>query len=265
MSNKTFYTLITGASEGLGKAFALECAGRGHQLILVALPQSRLNNLAAFIRCKYNVDVIIYELDLSLEASCHQLHSDVRSSGVQVNILINNAGVGHTRSFTESKFESYKLQVDLNITSMVLLTHLFLPCMHKQPSYILNVSSLCTFFYLPQKQVYGATKSFVYFFSRSLRKELKPYDISVSVLCPGGMNTNLYQFLSNRSLSPIGRLSLLDPAKVAYAGITGLLKRKETIIPGKLNRLFLIMDKVVFQSVKDLLINGQVNRMTKSV
>lgn len=264
MSNCNLYTLITGASEGLGKAFALECAGRRQNLIIVALPLSGLCHLAAFIRSNYNVDVIEHEMDLSVEKNCYQLYQQVVKSGVRVNILINNAGIGNTRGFIESCFESYKQQVDLNITSVVLLTHLFLPAMQNQPSYILNISSLSTFFYLPKKQVYGATKSFIYSFSRSLRKELSPLNISVSVLCPGGMNTNLHQYISNKSLSFITRLSLVDPHKVASIAITGLLKGKEKIIPGRLNRLFLLLDKVVLQSLKDMLIIRQVNRIAKS-
>lgn len=263
MSENILYTLITGASEGLGKAFALECARRGQHLILVALPRSGLNNLAVFIRRNYDVNVIVYELDLSLEANCYRLHHDVINSGILVKILINNAGIGNTQHFVETSFESYKRQVDLNITSVVLLTHLFVPCMRERPSYILNISSLCTFFYLPQKQVYGATKSFIYFFSRSLRKELRPFKISVSVLCPGGMNTNLQQFMCNRALSPIARFSMLDPQRVAFVAIRDLLKGKEKIIPGRLNRLFLLLDKVILPSIKDMLISRQLNRMVK--
>ena len=128
----------------------------------------------------------------------------------------------------------------------VQLTHLFLPELKKhQRSYILNVSSLCVFFYLAKKQVYGATKSFIYFFSKSLRKELQQQGVNVTVLCPGGINSNPFQYMLNHQASFFGRISVMNPEDIAPIAIKGLLKGKERIIPGKLNRLFMWLDKLL--------------------
>ena len=159
------YTLITGASEGLGKAMAIECAERNMNLVLVSLPSIELYQLASFIRRKYDVKVCEFELDLVSENNRLFLWRSIRESNISVNMLINNAGVGNTSSFSENSFELWQKQIQLNITSLVHLTHLFLPELKKHTkSYLLNVSSLVIFFYLPQKQVYGGYQIICLFF-----------------------------------------------------------------------------------------------------
>src|SRR6266487_958335 len=198
--NTKSYTIITGASDGFGKALAIECARRKMNLILVALPGAELYYLASFIERNFFIDVKVFEKDLTKEVDCHDLHSQVLKAGLKVNMLINNAGIGNTQVFTETLPELFKQQIKLNVLATTLLTSLFIPELKKHgPSHILNVGSLCSFFYLPKKQVYGATKSFIYFFSKSLRRELKQKNISVSVVCPGGMNTNFRVSLMNRT------------------------------------------------------------------
>ena len=185
------YTMITGASEGLGKALAIECAKRGMNLILVSLPGIELYQLASYIRRRYKVKVCEYETDISLEHNCLELWNTIKQHHLSINMLINNAGIGGTRQFDKTKIEVWQKHIQVNITGMVYLTHLLLPELKRHSrSYILNVSSLAVFFYLPGKQVYGATKSFIYFFSKSLRRELKKDGVQVSVLCPGGINSN---------------------------------------------------------------------------
>ena len=189
MDQNKHYTLITGASDGFGKALAIECARRKMNLVLVALPGPELANLAKFIRKNFRVDVKIFEKDLTCEPHCYDLLLEILHSNLHVNILINNAGIGNTQVFSETSPEFFKRQIKLNVIATTLLTSLFIPELKKYgPSYLLNIGSLSSFFYLPKKQVYGATKSFIYFFSKCLRHELEHENISVSVACPGGMN-----------------------------------------------------------------------------
>ena len=196
----TPYTIITGASEGLGKSFAIECAGRQMNLILVSLPGSGLTELAIFIRRNFKVSVITFEKDLSVSAACYELFLEIEKLGVSTNMLINNAGMGNTGLFDEGSPEFYEKQIGLNVVATTVITHLFVKSLKgKMPSFILNVGSLASFFYLPKKQVYGATKSYIYYFSKSLKKELKSKGVFVSVLCPGGINTNLSVTLINKN------------------------------------------------------------------
>ncbi|SRR5260221_7666931 len=256
------YTLITGASEGLGKALAIKCAERNMNLILVSLPGIELYQLACYIRRRYAVKVCEFETDLSRESDRLYLARMIRENNLPVNMLINNAGIGGTLDFSETDFYIWQKQIQLNITGLVHLTHLLLPELKRHPhSYIMNVSSLAVFFYLPQKQVYGATKSFIYFFSKSLRRELKPYNVHVSVLCPGGINSNPLHYLVNHGSTNIARSSSMTPEEVAITAINGLLKEKERIIPGKWNRLFIYLDKILPAFIKDKLIWKQVRNM----
>jgi uncharacterized protein len=249
-----YYTLITGASEGFGKALAIECACRKMNLILVALPGPELYSLAGFIKRNYCVDVISIEKDLCKDQSCIELFNEVNALNLQVNMLINNAGIGSTVLFEEGSINLFEKQIKLNVLATTLITRLFLETLKRNShSWILNVGSMSSFFYLPKKQVYGATKSFIYFFSKTLHKELKKDNVHVSVLCPGGMNTNLTLTLMNKTGNWLTRLSIMEPAEVVPVAIDGLLKRKEVIIPGRVNRFFMLLDKILPESIKEII------------
>ena len=264
MPNKK-YTLITGASEGFGKALAIECASRKMNLILVALPGPELYYLADFIKRNYKVDVVAFENDLTIEENCTLVYKQVMELGLAVNMLINNAGLGSTMLFSEGPISFYKKQIKLNILATTLLTHLFLDILKiNGPSYILNVGSLSSYFFLPKKQVYGATKSFIYCFSKSLNRELNKSEISVSVICPGNMNTNISVTQLLKTSNWLSRHSVMNPEDVAPVAINGLLNRKEVIIPGRLNKIFLLMNKLLPSFIKKILIGRQM-KAVKSV
>ncbi len=262
MDNNIKYCLVTGASEGFGKALALECASRNFNLVLVALPGRELFDLADFIRRNYPVDVVAMPFDLCLEENCSRLFEAVSALGLSVNMLINNAGLGSTMLFGEGSISFYQKQVRLNVVATTLLTRLFLDMLKtNSPSYILNVGSLSSFFFLAKKQVYGATKSFIYSFSKSLRCELRADDVHVSVICPGGMNTNSSVMLLIKSANLISRLSVLDPEVVAATAISGLLNHREVIISGRLNKLFLIINNLLPGFIKRMITGRQMKNL----
>jgi uncharacterized protein len=250
--NTKYYSLITGASEGLGKAFAIECAGRNQNLVLVALPGSGLHHLKRFLEKNFAVDVVILEKNLIKAESCIEVFQHATMMGLKINILINNAGMGNSTNFRKINPAILENLLDLNIKSVILLTRYFIEQLDKNiPAYILNISSLCNYFYLPEKQIYGGTKSFIYYFSRALRRELKQDNISVSVLCPGGVNNNIHSTLAHRKLNWFYRISIMNPEEVAPIAINGLLKRKKVIIPGKINRMFVFLDPLIPAFIKD--------------
>ena len=160
----TKYCIITGASEGFGKAIALECASRKMNLVLVALPGPELHNLAIFIERNFNVDVVTIGKDLSVEENYTSVFKQVNDMQLPVNMLINNAGIGSTMLFSEGSFTFYQKQIKLNALAATMLTSLFLETLKKNgPSYILNVGSLCSFFFL-QKTGLRCNKIFHLFF-----------------------------------------------------------------------------------------------------
>jgi len=250
-----YYTLITGASEGFGKALAIECARRNMNLVLVALPGPELFYLADFIKRNYGVTVITIEKDLCRDESCIALYNEVTAMRLQVNMLINNAGIGTTLLFEEGSIDLYERQIKLNVLATTLITRLFLDMLKRNgPAFILNVGSMASFFCLPKKQLYSATKSFIYFFSKNLNKELRKDNIHVSVLCPGSMNTNMTLTLMNKTGNYISRMAVMNPEEVAPLAIAGLLNKKEVIIPGRVNQLLMLLDRVTPPLIKKILL-----------
>lgn len=236
---------ITGASEGLGKYLALECARRRMNLVLVALPNSNLESLASFIRRNCGVQVWVFEKDLCAEESCVEIYEAVKEQGLTVNILINNAGIGGTFSFQQRSMQYYNTLLRLNVVALTTLTSLFLDDLRQsKPAFILNVSSMAGLIPLPKKSVYGGSKAYVLGFSKSLRRELKHERISVSVLCPGAMNTTWQLMVLHRMGSWLSRQSVVEPCDVARIAIRQLLRGKEVIVPGWWNRCFLVWNRI---------------------
>lgn len=260
MCNK--YALITGASEGLGKFLAIECAKRQMNLVLAALPGSGLRTLQKYIIKTFGVDVFCVELDLSEEKNCYQLYQQVTDEGISISVLINNAGIGGTFSFDDKDAWYYSKVIALNAVTPTILCRLFLSELKKNnPSFIMNVSSLAGIFNIPNKQVYGGTKSYLLSFSKSLRCELKNENISVSVLCPGGMNTYWRLTMENRMMGTwISRQSVMEPSDVAAVGIKKMFEGKELIIAGFWNQCFLLWNRIFPKRVKDGLLNYQMNK-----
>lgn len=263
--NAGTYAVITGASQGLGKAFAEECAKYKMNVVLTALPGEQLTLIANNFKAQYNIDVIVYETDLSKEQNCIAFFDFVQRQHIPVTLLINNAGVGSIGAFDSFGPDFYGQQIKLNTLAPVLLSRLFLPMLKKQAfSFILNVSSLAGFFFIPGKEVYGATKSFLYSFSLSLRNSLRRSSVSVSVLCPGGIDTNERVKLANSQLRGIAKRSVLSPQAVAAYTLPLVFQKKAVIIPGKLNRLTLLFNKCLPSIVKNKLIAHTANRQSKS-
>lgn len=256
------YALITGASDGFGKALALQCASQKMNVILVALPGPELHYLASFIQNNYGVKVVCFEKDLSEEKGCHELYNEVKLQGLLVNVLINNAGIGNTDFFEDRESGFYEKQIRLNVLAPTILSRLFLNDLKKTaPSHILNISSLASFFYLPKKQVYGATKSYLVSFSKSLRRELEKDNISVSVVCPAGMNTNVQVSLLNRTGNLLTRISIVNPEEIAPIVIHNMLKGKEMIIPGMMSHFFLLLDKILPAFIKKVITSKGIQKL----
>lgn len=257
------YTLITGASQGLGKYLALEGAQRGWDLVLVALPGSGLPELAGYITKHWNSRVVVMEKDLSAENACHQLFYELKEKGILINRLINNAGMGGNYAFDEKGTEYFSRQIHLNVTVPTVLTRLLLDDLRKTaPSAILNVGSLACFFKLPTKQVYASTKSYLLHFSCNLRKEVKQNGISVSVVCPGGMDTRWQLIMEHRlEKNWLKRHSIMHPAEVSRVALNGMERGKAVIVPGFINKCFLFFSRIFPNRLVSYLTRQHVNKL----
>lgn len=238
------YVLITGASCGLGKELAKECAKRGMNLLLTSLPKEEINILGNYFSQNYGVQVRTFEADLTKPEELKKLAVYI-SEKYEVKILINNAGLGGVKTFLEAETEYIEQIVLLNMHALVLLTRLMLPNLKRQKNaYILNIASMASFSPMPFKTVYPASKAFVYSFSRGLDAELKGTGVSVSVAHPGGMKTNAEVTHSIENYNRLIRTTTLSVEKVAQICIKSLLKRKRIIIPGFLNKISWVLLKI---------------------
>ena len=180
---KTHYTIVTGASQGLGKAIAIQLAKMHENLVLVALPESGLEDLSDFLSNNFNVDVHHLEFDLSIVENYTKFYNYVNEHSLNIKYLVNNAGILSRGSFDTLSIDFILRQIEVNVIAPTMLTKLFLDNLKQnKPSGILNVSSLAGYFPLVEKQVYCGTKAYVLSFSRALRKELKQDNISVTTV-----------------------------------------------------------------------------------
>lgn len=246
MEKPEVYTLITGGSMGIGKAIALDCASRGMNLLLVALPGKELEKAANEISGKFNVSVRTFAVDLAVNDGPELVHKWCIANNYKVNILINNAGLAGSSFFKSSELVYTDARIMVNIRALVLLTQLFIPLLETHPqSYILNIGSLSAYFTIPYKAVYAASKAFVLSFSQSLRSELAQTSISVSVVCPNGVETNSDTLTRIKAHGFFGKLTKIEANELAKISINGMLSRKEVIVPKGINRFLIILNHLL--------------------
>lgn len=260
-SSENCFTLITGSSSGIGKALAEACARRGMNIALVALPGVELLETVDYLRSTYRVKVYHIGVDLTQPQACETVLQWIHHHELSVNMLINNAGIGCTGAFENFSSDFYQKQIQLNVIALTLLTRLLISELKKHPkAYVYNVGSLSGFFFVPFKDVYAATKSFVITFSESLRHELKDTGIHVSVLCPGGVISNPEAARRIKHHGWFAQASALTCEQVAEEAMIKLLQKKSVVIPGRFNRLLLFLDKIVPAFITNRIIQSEFKR-----
>ncbi len=246
MNNPKTYCLITGASNGIGKALAEECTSRNMNLLLIALPDSGLEELSEHLSATNGNDIRSLSIDLTREDAPREVYEYTRIHNLVVDKLINNAGIGGFGKLEDQDPADIDKMILLNIRATTLLTYYFLNDLKKLPgAYILNISSFCAFIPLPMKCVYAATKTYILFFSRSLQQELKGTGVRVSSLHPNGVRTNSRIRKSLRDAHMIAKITTLDPSEVAYKAIDGMLKNRTLINPGFFTWFFYIFGSIL--------------------
>ena len=187
-------TLITGASSGIGEAFARRLASEGHNLVLVARSEKILHELCDELMLKHQITAHYVATDLTAYGAHEELFKETERFGFEIDWLINNAGFGAMGDFAGLEITRAMDMISLNVSALVSLTHLYLPGMRKRASgKIINVSSAAGFQPIPFMAVYAATKSFVTSFSEAIAEENRPYGIQVLALCPGSTKTNFFK------------------------------------------------------------------------
>ena len=221
------YILITGASAGIGAVFAKQLAEQGHDLILSARRKEKLDDLAQQLIQQYKVKVETFSADLANTEGSKILADTIAEKGLQISGLINNAGFGDRGLFSDLTLERQIQMIQLNVTSLVELTHRLLANIRQQKNaFIINVASTAAFQAGPNMAIYYATKAFVLSFSEALHEELKKDNIAVSTLCPGATLSEFAQEanMTDTKLFKAGAMTAEDVVKKA------LKKRKKAIV-----------------------------------
>jgi short-subunit dehydrogenase len=228
--------LVTGASSGIGRDFARELARRGHPLIITARREAELEELAQELRQAHHADVRVLSADLSQPGSAEALWQRILKEGLQVDLLVNNAGFGSHGAFLDLPLERCMEQLQLNLASLTALCHLAGQEMRRRgQGRILNVASVMGFFPTPYYATYAAGKAYVRRFSAALDHELKGSGVRVSCLSPGATDTAFAQ-KAGHHLPPWQRIALMPAAPVVALGLR-LLEGGGEGVPGLMNKL----------------------------
>jgi uncharacterized protein len=228
--------LITGASSGIGLELARLFAADGSDLVLVARSEDRLRQLAAELEGQFGIAAQVLAADLTRPDSAGEIATELASRGVQVDVLVNNAGFGAHGQVATLGVQRQLAVIEVNIAALTRLTALFLPGMlEREHGAVLNVASTAAFQPGPNQAVYCATKAYVLSFTEALAEETRGTGVRVSCLAPGATRT---QFAAQADMSETlaFRLGAMAAKPVAQAGYDGLRKGKVLVVPGMFNR-----------------------------
>jgi len=230
------FTLITGASTGIGRELALIAASKGRSLVLVARSEEKLSELARSIREAHGVRAEVVALDLSDPEAPAALFREMKRREIEIEVLINNAGFGSLGRFHETPIDRQLEMLRLNVAALTHLTHLFLPPMlERRRGRILNVASMAGLQPGPWMTVYYASKAYVLSFTEAIAEELRATGVTSTALLPGPTRTE-FQSRADMAGSRLIRLGMANARSVAEAGYRGMEAGRVMVIPGISNK-----------------------------
>ena len=235
--------LITGASGGIGEAFARQLAARGKDLVLVARSEDKLNALAWDLESLHGVRAHAIVADLARHGSAAALHSETERLGLDIDLLVNNAGFAKAGAFSELPFDVQAGMVRLNVNTLTELSRLYLPAMRqRRRGGVINVASNAAFQPVPYMAVYGATKAYVLSFSEAIAEEVAADGVTVMALCPGATATD---FHDTAGVWVQQQSSMPTPDEVVGAGLRAFERRKRSFLHGFTNQLTAIAARLL--------------------
>lgn len=224
--------LITGATGGLGQAFAEQLAERGSDLVLVGRSEDKLQALAQRLEQQNKITATVLTADLASSNEVDQLISNLKTKRIDVDLLVNNAGFGVFQKFLETPLDRQIEEIDVNARAVVQLTHALAPAMvARNKGGVINLSSSAGFQPVPGANVYAASKSFVLLFSEALAQELVATGVRVLAVCPGPVATG---FFADKK-PQLTRNQMDDPNQIVAEALHAFDRGKRVVIPGKLS------------------------------
>lgn len=231
--------LVTGASSGIGLQYATQLARDYHcDLLLVSNQQAELDRVATDLAAQYGVQTVAHFADLSLPDAAEQLHAWCAEQGYEVDVLINNAGVFFFNEYCRTDLKRIELMLQLHVMTVAKMTRLFAADMcARRRGYILNMSSMSAWMTMPGIQTYNASKAFIYNLSKSLWYELKPYNVHITVMAPGAVDTGLFGLAPNLRKLAVALTVSIPPEKLVKRALRKLFKGRKADTPGVINWL----------------------------
>ncbi len=255
------WVLITGASQGIGHEFAKLFAADGYHLILVARDQPRLAQIADDLSARHRIKVRVIAKDLASATAAREIVDELQREQIPVSILVNNAGFGVQGSFAEVDLQRHVDLIQVNITSLVQLTHLLLkPMLARGEGRILNVASVVAFLPGPFLASYYASKAFVHSFSCALAQEVAGSGVTVTTLYPGLTRT---QFQARAKLKRSEGLAMMEADEVAGIGYRALMRGKPMVVAGWFNKVGVAISKVMPSRLMAR-VAGKINRQDET-
>ena len=244
--------LITGASAGIGASFAHFLASEGYDLLLVARRAERLQTLAQQLSAEHGIRCNIFAADLTQAAAPTDIMSYAKVEGINIDVLINNAGLSGKEAFASTPWSTLNDEIQLMVTAVTELCHRVLPYMRLQSwGRIINLSSVAAFSPPGASLLYTGIKSYVLSISQSLDMELKPQGIHVTALCPGFTHSEFHDIMGTRNAANnLPNVLWQQPEDVVREGWAAVMKGKPVCVPGTVN-------KIIASSVRPLPISLQ--------
>ncbi|HZJ30185.1 MAG TPA: SDR family oxidoreductase [Vicinamibacterales bacterium] len=244
--------LITGASAGIGEAFAEVFAAEGFDLAIVARREDRLQAVAKRLRTKYGARVEIFVLDLAKGDACERLCAEIASRGMHIDALVNNAGYGVPGSYTASPWERHRDFLQVLVTDVCELTYRLLPAMIERGyGRIINVASLAGLVPPPAGHtLYGAAKAFLIKFSEALANEVRRSNVHVTALCPGFTVSEFHDVTGTRDkMKQMPSWMWMDAPTVARQGFDAVMTGRSVYINGRVNRSIAALCRLLPQTL----------------
>ncbi|HQR32018.1 MAG TPA: SDR family oxidoreductase [Blastocatellia bacterium] len=240
--NKT--ALITGASYGIGEAFARRLATEGANLILTARSVDRLEAIADELRSAFNVAVTVIKSDLAQSSDWQKLFDQTEGRDQQVDLLINNAGFGAVGDFADLPLDRQLEMIQVNVTALVALSHLFVkPMLQRRSGAIIQLASTASFQGVPYFATYSATKSFILTFSEALWAECQPFGVRVLAVCPGPTGTHFQSVAGTENASrPV---KMQTPDEVVQVSLKALAANRSVVVSGFGNSAMVFLERFV--------------------
>lgn len=238
MQQKNKYALVTGGTSGIGYELAKLLAKDGYNIVLVARGEEGLENAANEFRTTYNVEVVTISKDLFYPGNAFELVDEIKEKGIQIDILVNDAGQGLYGEFKDTDIQRELDIVNLNISTLLVLTKSFLQDMvSRGEGRILNLASIAGKLPGPWQAVYHGTKAFVHSFTEAIRSELKDSGVTITSLLPGATDTDFFHKAGMEESKIVQAGKLADPAEVAQDGYKALMSGDDMVVSGFKNKM----------------------------